>query len=79
MNLLESYFTEYMPYAAGLSENTILSYKYSRVFGKTPPETDYCCTTGSRRSVTSESLLPRFSTTSDAVYQRGPVSVPPAA
>ena len=29
MNLLESYFTEYMPYAAGLSENTILSYKYT--------------------------------------------------
>ena len=29
MSLLESYFTEYMPYAAGLSENTILSYKYT--------------------------------------------------
>ena len=29
MSLLESYFTEYMPYAAGLSENTIRSYKYT--------------------------------------------------
>lgn len=29
MDLLETYFTEYMPYAAGLSENTIRSYKHT--------------------------------------------------
>lgn len=29
MDLLQSYFTEYMPYTAGLSENTIRSYKYT--------------------------------------------------
>lgn len=29
MSLLEMYFTEYMPFQAGLSENTIRSYKYA--------------------------------------------------
>ena len=29
MDLLGSFFTDYMPYSAGLSENTIRSYKYA--------------------------------------------------
>ncbi|MCL2816137.1 MAG: site-specific integrase [Oscillospiraceae bacterium] len=29
MELLETFFSEYMPYSAGLSKNTILSYKYA--------------------------------------------------
>lgn len=29
LDLLETYFTEYLPYSAGLSENTIKSYKYA--------------------------------------------------
>ncbi len=29
INLLETCFTEYMPYAAGLSENTIRAYRHT--------------------------------------------------
>lgn len=29
LDLLETYFTEYLPFSAGLSENTIKSYKYA--------------------------------------------------